>query len=328
VSAYFPAGTWYSIWDHSCLTGPLTAELAAPLGEVPVHVRGGAILPRQQAANTSAAVRRSEVELLVALGAAPAVGRQRPYADFDQCGQLVQAAVLLRVPGGQQQEEVGDSHQPASWWHWLGRLMQAPTPSNRGRAQHQHQHTNNPPDPVHQQQGTVQQDQEGLSACGALYLDDGVSLQMGGENTLEAWFAAAASADGLSGGLVVRGQEAPGASAATGPHSGGQGGASAAAERLPGVSQVTLLGVWLGVGSTGGLAVPRGTSTPSQAAGGGLQVTSAVAHVEVDGIALPDELVAYDPARQTLQVVLPETQAWSWRLTWSVEQQQLLHAVA
>jgi hypothetical protein len=56
-------------------------------------------------------------------------------------------------------------------------------------------------------------------------------------------------------------------------------------------------------------------------------VASAVVHVEVDGIALPDELVAYDPAKQTLQVVLPETQAWSWRLTWSVRLQQL-HSTA
>ena len=50
VQGYFPAGTWYSLMggptvDASEAGRPLT--LKAPLGEVPVHVLGSAIIPMQ-----------------------------------------------------------------------------------------------------------------------------------------------------------------------------------------------------------------------------------------------------------------------------------------
>ena len=50
VQGYFPAGTWYSLMggptvDASKAGRPVT--LKAPLGEVPVHVLGGTIVPMQ-----------------------------------------------------------------------------------------------------------------------------------------------------------------------------------------------------------------------------------------------------------------------------------------
>ena len=50
VQGYFPAGTWYSLMggptvDASEAGRPVT--LKAPLGEVPVHVLGGTIIPMQ-----------------------------------------------------------------------------------------------------------------------------------------------------------------------------------------------------------------------------------------------------------------------------------------
>ena len=50
MQGYFPAGTWYSLMggptvDAAEAGRPVT--LKAPLGEVPVHVLGGAIIPMQ-----------------------------------------------------------------------------------------------------------------------------------------------------------------------------------------------------------------------------------------------------------------------------------------
>ena len=50
VQGYFPAGTWYSLMgsltvDASEAGRPVT--LRAPLGDVPVHVLGGTIVPMQ-----------------------------------------------------------------------------------------------------------------------------------------------------------------------------------------------------------------------------------------------------------------------------------------
>lgn len=67
VSAYFPPGRWYSIWDDSVVEGGNRYELDAPLGEVPVHVLGGTVVPLQVAALTTRDVRLSPLTLLVAL---------------------------------------------------------------------------------------------------------------------------------------------------------------------------------------------------------------------------------------------------------------------
>ncbi len=42
---WFPPGIWYSFWDDSAETGPGYAEVSAPLEQIPLYVRGGAVLP-------------------------------------------------------------------------------------------------------------------------------------------------------------------------------------------------------------------------------------------------------------------------------------------
>lgn len=70
VDAYFPAGTWHSIWDNTSVDAGNTGcikTLHAPLGDVPVHVRGGSVVPMQQAALVTEDVRSSPLTLLIAL---------------------------------------------------------------------------------------------------------------------------------------------------------------------------------------------------------------------------------------------------------------------
>ena len=76
VSAYFPQGVWYDAWD---VAPPIVAPsqgmrltLHVPLGDVPVHVRGGSILPmsridRRVGSLTTNDVRAAPLSLLVAL---------------------------------------------------------------------------------------------------------------------------------------------------------------------------------------------------------------------------------------------------------------------
>lgn len=47
-TVYLPAGTWYDFWRERKYSGPATIVAPAPLGRVPLFVRGGAILPTQQ----------------------------------------------------------------------------------------------------------------------------------------------------------------------------------------------------------------------------------------------------------------------------------------
>lgn len=84
MEAHFPAGTWFSAWDEAGAEPPVVAgpagrleRLAAPLGDVPVHFRGGVVLALQQGGLTTAAVRASGVTLVVAL---PEQARVGPHA--------------------------------------------------------------------------------------------------------------------------------------------------------------------------------------------------------------------------------------------------------
>lgn len=72
VRAYFPQGKWYSAFDHSevdASEGGKHAVLDAPLGDIPVHILEGSILPLGPQATTTAAVRTGTLSLLVALNA-------------------------------------------------------------------------------------------------------------------------------------------------------------------------------------------------------------------------------------------------------------------
>ena len=69
VDAYFPQGTWYSLWDRQVVdasSGGFVKKLVAPMGDVPLHVRGGHIIPMQQPAMTTEEVKRSPLTLVVA----------------------------------------------------------------------------------------------------------------------------------------------------------------------------------------------------------------------------------------------------------------------
>ena len=73
VTGYFPQGKWYSLWDDKSSVdasrGGTSQTLKAPLGDIPIHVRGGSILPMQGFAMTTAAVRATPLSLLAAMPA-------------------------------------------------------------------------------------------------------------------------------------------------------------------------------------------------------------------------------------------------------------------
>eukprot|EP01006_Ploeotia_vitrea_P029201 TRINITY_DN61783_c0_g1_i1.p1 TRINITY_DN61783_c0_g1~~TRINITY_DN61783_c0_g1_i1.p1 ORF type:complete len:752 (-),score=444.51 TRINITY_DN61783_c0_g1_i1:1437-3473(-) len=68
VDAYFPKARWYDFWTRK----PLDVygdwrTLDAPITYIPVHLRGGTVFPMQQPDMTTAATRKNDFELLVAL---------------------------------------------------------------------------------------------------------------------------------------------------------------------------------------------------------------------------------------------------------------------
>ncbi|CAM0909383.1 unnamed protein product [Alopecurus aequalis] len=70
VDAYFPAGRWFFLYDHSLAVDTRSGErvtLPAPADMPYVHVAGGSILPLQQSAMTTVQARRTPFHLLVAL---------------------------------------------------------------------------------------------------------------------------------------------------------------------------------------------------------------------------------------------------------------------
>ncbi|KAF6262255.1 glycosyl hydrolases family 31-domain-containing protein [Scenedesmus sp. NREL 46B-D3] len=89
--AYFPAGVWHDLWaadkpaagaassstQTAPVRGPTMQSLHVPVGDVPLHVRGGSIVPMQRAASLTDEVRKSPVTLVVAL---EHEGTQQPVA--------------------------------------------------------------------------------------------------------------------------------------------------------------------------------------------------------------------------------------------------------
>lgn len=69
VTAYFPEGVWYDIYQLTPVTksGKTSINLNAPLDTIPVHYRGGSIIPMQTPENTTAVTRTTNFTLCVAL---------------------------------------------------------------------------------------------------------------------------------------------------------------------------------------------------------------------------------------------------------------------
>jgi len=216
VVAYFPAGTWYSLWDYSQQNGPATATLQAPLGDIPVHVRGGAVVAMQQQENTTHGVRRSPLTLVVALPAAAvgaAVAKASDKVTDEAVSEVAGAENVkkgtpllteavdkvrelnhLQRSGGHVRGEpaAGRKSSPAYVQHpECQQLLKDATAALEG-------HINK----LNPKVGSVVQQRE---ACGVLYLDDGESLEVGGEGSVTAWFAAVATGDGKNGVVMVDG---------------------------------------------------------------------------------------------------------------------------
>jgi alpha-glucosidase (family GH31 glycosyl hydrolase) len=67
VIGYFPEGIWYDWYTHDSLIGPTFKTLAAELVHIPVHLRGGYIIPTQGPSLTIYDNRKKPFELLIAL---------------------------------------------------------------------------------------------------------------------------------------------------------------------------------------------------------------------------------------------------------------------
>lgn len=67
VKAYLPEGLWHDAFTNKSLTGGTQVELDSPLGHVSVLYRGGSIIPLQQGRLTTAEVRMSPFNLVIAL---------------------------------------------------------------------------------------------------------------------------------------------------------------------------------------------------------------------------------------------------------------------
>jgi alpha-glucosidase (family GH31 glycosyl hydrolase) len=69
VVGYFPAGQWYDLLTYVPLPSPASGRslsLQAPVSHLPIHVRGGTILPMQTPALTTPQTRQNPFSLLIA----------------------------------------------------------------------------------------------------------------------------------------------------------------------------------------------------------------------------------------------------------------------
>ncbi|KAM0901746.1 hypothetical protein ACQ4PT_019760 [Festuca glaucescens] len=96
VSAVFPPGTWYNLFDTSKVVvgSGSTVKLDAPLNEINVHVHQNTILPLQRGGTISRDTRATPFTLVVAfpLGATEADAEGAVYVDDDERPAMVLAA--------------------------------------------------------------------------------------------------------------------------------------------------------------------------------------------------------------------------------------------
>jgi alpha-glucosidase len=73
VDAQFPAGTWYDWYSHEITTGSSnkhkkeTVKLDAPLTHIPIHIRGGSIIPTKTAKYTVDETYATDYNIIIAL---------------------------------------------------------------------------------------------------------------------------------------------------------------------------------------------------------------------------------------------------------------------
>eukprot|EP00877_Chromochloris_zofingiensis_P000355 jgi/Chrzof1/1031/Cz01g37220.t1 len=195
VRAYFPAGTWYSLWDYSRITGPAHVTLDALLGEIPVHIWGGGIIPMQHAANTTAVVNASPVTLVVALpnaGGAPAHGTphkshllRNPYADTDFCNEM------------RQQQQQHHNHQQQEKQQEEMHSSRLASQASQEPIHHQQHHHHHHTDVVDDIKDAL------MMSCGVLYMDDGESLEVDGDDSVMVFLSSTASATTKQGWLLA-----------------------------------------------------------------------------------------------------------------------------
>jgi len=177
------------------VTGPTTQKLPAPLGAIPVHLRGGSIVPLQRVDNTTARARRSSTTLLL--------GLQRPPAPPSAAAATADKPHDEGVPpfcverAAQRRANLSSSDAPST------------STSNNN--------TSN---------ASV------LIACGSLYVDDGESLEITAPGSALVWFTSVAAADGSSGDLRSDVARPPAAAAGGGGVNGSSSAAKDASEGL------------------------------------------------------------------------------------------------
>jgi len=68
VNAYFPSAVWYDWYTGLAITNvvPGNATLNAPINYIPIHIRGGSIIPTQAPALTTTKSRENPLTLIVA----------------------------------------------------------------------------------------------------------------------------------------------------------------------------------------------------------------------------------------------------------------------
>jgi hypothetical protein len=71
IRPHFTAGNWFSAWDFRPVAGGSSVAMEVPLGDIAVHLRGGAVVPMQRYAPVTRDVRFSPITLVVTLPSTP-----------------------------------------------------------------------------------------------------------------------------------------------------------------------------------------------------------------------------------------------------------------